>query len=209
VAVKTLPQERPRQGYLGSQEQYYWDSLIVLACSANVSAHRLSGQARLSRRPLIVAPSGPVEVGVSFKSDTSGTISAIRFYKSTANTGLHVGPPLSGTGALLATVTFAGESSRVGQQATFSTQWLSSEHRVRSFLPECERALERQLDYFATSGVNSPPFACPAKRQRRPDGLWGSAGASPRIATHRILGGRSFQRASVNPLIATGGICLQ
>ena len=31
--------------------------------------------------------SGPLELGVSFKSDVSGTITGIRFYKSTANTG--------------------------------------------------------------------------------------------------------------------------
>ena len=33
---------------------------------------------------------GPVELVVSFKADTSGTITGIRFCKSAANTGLHV-----------------------------------------------------------------------------------------------------------------------
>ena len=33
----------------------------------------------------------PVEVGVRFKADMDGTVTGVRFYKSTANTGSHVG----------------------------------------------------------------------------------------------------------------------
>ena len=33
----------------------------------------------------------PVEVGVRFKADLDGTITGVRFYKATANTGTHVG----------------------------------------------------------------------------------------------------------------------
>src|SRR5690349_17169563 len=35
--------------------------------------------------------SGAVELGVKFRSDTAGSITGIRFYKGTGNTGTHVG----------------------------------------------------------------------------------------------------------------------
>src|SRR5206468_3944553 len=44
----------------------------------------------------------PVELGVKFTADVAGTITGIRFYKATANTGAHVGNLWSGTGQLLA-----------------------------------------------------------------------------------------------------------
>ena len=41
----------------------------------------------------------PVELGVKFYSDVGGTIKAIRFYKSIANTGPHIGNLWMGTQA--------------------------------------------------------------------------------------------------------------
>ena len=35
-----------------------------------------------------------VELGVKFRSDVGGSITGIRFYKGTANTGTHVGQPV-------------------------------------------------------------------------------------------------------------------
>ena len=42
-----------------------------------------------------------VELGVKFRSDTSGFITALRFYKATTNTGVHVGHIWSSTGTLI------------------------------------------------------------------------------------------------------------
>jgi hypothetical protein len=47
-----------------------------------------------------------VEVGVKFTSDVGGTITGVRFYKSAANTGAHVGSLWSSTGTRLASATF-------------------------------------------------------------------------------------------------------
>ncbi len=47
-----------------------------------------------------------VEVGVKFRSDVSGSITGIRFYKSTINTGTHVATLWSNTGTQLARATF-------------------------------------------------------------------------------------------------------
>src|SRR2546430_17716586 len=64
---------------------------------------------------------GPVELGVSFKSDVSGYITGIRFYKGANNVGTHVGHLWSGTGALLASATFTGETASGWQQVNFSS----------------------------------------------------------------------------------------
>ncbi len=62
-----------------------------------------------------------VEVGVKFTSETFGTITGVRFYKSTANTGTHVGDLWSSTGQLLASANFAGESASGWQSVSFAT----------------------------------------------------------------------------------------
>jgi hypothetical protein len=63
----------------------------------------------------------PVELGMKFKSDTYGTVSAIRFYKSAANTGTHTGSLWAADGTRLAQVTFTGETSSGWQTANLST----------------------------------------------------------------------------------------
>jgi hypothetical protein len=62
-----------------------------------------------------------VELGVKFRSDLAGQISSIRFYKSAANTGVHVGNLWSSTGTLLASATFTNETASGWQQINFST----------------------------------------------------------------------------------------
>ncbi|MDR7158574.1 N,N-dimethylformamidase beta subunit family domain-containing protein, partial [Arthrobacter sp. BE255] len=63
---------------------------------------------------------GSVELGAKFYSDVDGVISGIRFYKSSLNTGTHVGSIWSSTGQRLATATFTGETGTGWQTATFN-----------------------------------------------------------------------------------------
>jgi hypothetical protein len=62
-----------------------------------------------------------VELGVKFRSDESGSITGIRFYKSAANTGTHIGSLWSATGTRLAQATFTGETASGWQTVQFST----------------------------------------------------------------------------------------
>jgi len=62
-----------------------------------------------------------VVLGMAFSSDNDGFVTGVRFYKSTANTGTHVGTLWSVTGTALASATFSGESASGWQQVTFST----------------------------------------------------------------------------------------
>jgi methionine-rich copper-binding protein CopC len=77
-----------------------------------------------SATPAVVADpdNGGIEVGVKFRTTQAGTITKIRFYKGTTNTGTHVGSLWTRTGTKLASVTFTGESPSGWQEATFATQ---------------------------------------------------------------------------------------
>jgi hypothetical protein len=106
-------------------------------------------------------PYSPVEVGVQFRADSNGYISGIRFYKSVANTGVHVGNLWSSSGALLASATFAGETASGWQQVNFSNPVAITANTVyvASYHTNVGHFSEDQ-NYFATSGVdNSPPHA--------------------------------------------------
>ena len=70
--------------------------------------------------PLDSADPNAITVGMKFKSDVFGTVSAIRFYKVAANTGTHIGSLWTSTGTLLASVSFSGESASGWQQANLS-----------------------------------------------------------------------------------------
>ncbi|MDQ4490356.1 DUF4082 domain-containing protein [Sinomonas sp. ASV486] len=61
-----------------------------------------------------------VELGTQFTSDVAGSVTAIKFYKGSQNTGTHIGHLWTAGGTLLATVTFSGETSSGWQTATLS-----------------------------------------------------------------------------------------
>jgi hypothetical protein len=62
-----------------------------------------------------------VEVGMKFKVDVNGTITALRFYKASTNTGTHTAKVWSAGGTLLGSATFTNETSSGWQQATFAS----------------------------------------------------------------------------------------
>src|SRR5206468_7766439 len=69
--------------------------------------------------PLDDGDPGSVELGTKFRSDTSGYITGVRFYKASTNTGTHTGSLWTSGGTLLGTATFSGETASGWQQATF------------------------------------------------------------------------------------------
>ncbi len=64
---------------------------------------------------------GSLELGVKFRTTVAGSITGVRFYKSTANTGTHLGSLWTASGTRLATGTFTGETASGWQQLNFST----------------------------------------------------------------------------------------
>jgi hypothetical protein len=153
---------------------------IVLACSASAKAQQTIWPSTIVPATIDSGSSGSVELGVLFKADTNGTISAIRFYKSAANTGVHVGHLWSHAGALLATVTFTRETASGWQQANFSTPVAIAANT--EYVVSYQTSIGHwsvNWNYFATSGVNNPPLHALQNGSGTPDGVWGSAGAFP------------------------------
>jgi hypothetical protein len=104
-----------------------------------------------------------VEIGVKFTSDRSGAITALRYYKSSQNTGTHVGHLWTSGGALLGTVTFNSESASGWQQATFGTPVNVSAGTtyVASYHTDVGHYAADQ-NYFATASRDAPPLHAPA-----------------------------------------------
>jgi hypothetical protein len=68
------------------------------------------------------ADSGSVELGVKFRSNVSGVITGLRFYKSAENVGTHIGNIWDGaTGLNLGSATFINESASGWQTVMFGT----------------------------------------------------------------------------------------
>ena len=57
---------------------------------------------------------------MKFRADSAGTVSGVRFYKSSKNTGTHTGSLWTASGTLLAKATFTGETASGWQQVNFS-----------------------------------------------------------------------------------------
>ena len=119
-----------------------------------------------------IGTDSPVELGVKFYSEVGGTIKGIRFYKSPANTGTHVGNLWSSTGTLLASAPFSGETASGWQQANFATPvpinsftiYVASYHaNVGHYSGD--------PNYFSAVGRDNSPLHAPPS-----GGSWGSNG---------------------------------
>src|SRR5262249_27400989 len=113
----------------------------------------------------------PVEVGVKFRSDVSGTITGVRFYKGSADNTTHTGSLWSANGTVLATGTFVGGTTSGWQQLTFSTPvtiaanttYIASTHSGGPYFDS--------EYYFQNAGVDRAPL------HALKDGIDGSNGA--------------------------------
>ena len=101
----------------------------------------------------------PAELGVKFTSSQAGFITGIRFYKSAANTGTHIGNLWTSSGIQLASAVFTNESASGWQQVTFSSPVAISANTTyvaSYFAPYGHFSLD--LGFFATAGVDNPPL---------------------------------------------------
>lgn len=120
-----------------------------------------------------MADNASVEIGVRFGSDRDGWINAVRFYKSAANTGPHVGNIWANDGTLLATVNFTGETASGWQEAKLATavpitagkSYVASYHTTTGHYSD-------DAYYFAGAGVDSSPLSAPADGEKGSNGLY-------------------------------------
>jgi len=103
-------------------------------------------------------PDNPVELGVAFRADSNGLVTGVRFYKSAANTGTHVGNLWSSNGTLLATATFGTETASGWQHVNFSTPVAVTANTVYVMSYHTNRGhFSVDRNYF-TVGVDNPPL---------------------------------------------------
>ena len=91
-----------------------------------------------------------VEVGVKFQVDRSmGTITGVRFYKATTNTGTHVGSLWTASGQLLGQATFTSETASGWQSVSFCpARHDHAQHHLRRGVPRAQRPLRGDDEYF-------------------------------------------------------------
>jgi hypothetical protein len=125
--------------------------------TALVAADTIFGQA--TPATIDSGDSNSVNVGVKFSSALSGTVTGIRFYKASTNTGTHVGSLWSASGTLLRQVTFTNETASGWQQASFSqpvtiaanTTYVASYLAPKGHYSDSSSGL--------TTGVSNPPLS--------------------------------------------------
>ncbi|MGH8610626.1 MAG: DUF4082 domain-containing protein [Gammaproteobacteria bacterium] len=100
-----------------------------------------------------------VELGLKFRSDVNGTVCGVRFYKSSQNTGTHVGKLWSSSGTLLAQATFTGETASGWQQVNFASPvavTANTVYVVSYHAPNGRYSVDE--GYFTAAGVDNPPL---------------------------------------------------
>ena len=123
-----------------------------------------------------------IEVGVKFRADSDGSIIGVRFFKTAANTGTHVGHVWTDTGQLLGTATFTNETASGWQQVNFSSPIPATANTsyIASYLaPVGHYAADSE--FFQQGGTDNPPLHALANGVDGSNGvfIYGTAGGFP------------------------------
>ncbi len=114
-----------------------------------------------------------IELGVKFTSSVDGYVTGVRFYKSAANTGTHVGNLWSVTGELLARATFTNESGSGWQQVDFDVPvaiTAGTTYVASYFAPNGHFSVDR--NFFTQHGVTDGPLHAPRTGALGSNGLF-------------------------------------
>ncbi len=114
-----------------------------------------------------------VEVGVRFRSDVSGHIQALRFYKASTNTGTHIGHIWSNSGTLLGSATFTSESASGWQEVEFTNPvpvTANTTYVASYFAPAGHYSANSQ--YFQSTTIDNPPLHALADGVDGPNGAY-------------------------------------
>jgi hypothetical protein len=143
----------PTNGY---QSSNYWvDVVFTTSTSSSLTIWPSTAAPTVAAD----ADTKSIEVGVKFRSDVSGRVTGIRFYKSSTNSGPHVGSLWNSNGTLLAQATFVNETASGWQQVNFAspiaisagTTYVASYHASSGHYAD-------DTGYFANSGVDNGPL---------------------------------------------------
>jgi hypothetical protein len=140
------------------------------------------------------------ELGVKFQSSVTGTISAIRFYKSPQDTGTHVGSLWKSDGTLMARATFTNETASGWQQVSFAapvsiaanTLYIASYHFASGFYPADDT-------YFSTTSHTSGQLTAPSTTAVSGGNGVYTYGAAPAFPTQNYMGSNYWVDIVFNP----------
>ena len=148
----------------------------------------------------------PVELGVRFTASVNGSITGIRFYKSTNNTGTHVGNLWNNSGTLLASATFSNETASGWQQVNFSSPVAISAGTVYVASYHCTVGHYSEDDsYFASSGYSNPPLAALQDGVSGADGAY-AYGSSSVFPTQTWESANYYVDVVFSPAATTSGV---
>ncbi|MCE4226828.1 DUF4082 domain-containing protein, partial [Methylobacterium sp. C25] len=122
--------------------------------------------------------SSAIELGVKFQASTAGTISGIRFYKGSQDTGTHTGELWSSTGTQLATATFTTETGSGWQTVTFANpiSVTAGTTYVASYHTDVGR-YSNSVDFFDNAYTNGP-LTAPSSATSGGNGVYAYGAAS-------------------------------
>ena len=124
----------------------------------------------------------PIELGVKFRSQVGGYITGIYFYKSSENTGTHVGNLWTITGTLLSSVTFTNETASGWQYQALTSPVVIAANTtyIASYHTNVGR-YSADSAYFASDGFDNYPLRALANGEDGGNGvyLYSSSSAFP------------------------------
>ncbi len=112
----------------------------------------------------------PVELGVKFQPAVAGAITAIRFYKVPVNTSPHLGHLWNGSGTLLASVIFTGETESGWQEASLSQPVRLSPGAT--YIASCNTIVFSQDQFYFDAPLTRGPLRAPASWQIGGNGVY-------------------------------------
>ena len=102
-----------------------------------------------------------VELGVRFQTSVAGTVSGIRFYKGSQDTGTHTGSLWNSSGTRIATLTFTGETASGWQTANFSSPVTLTPGQIYTASYYTSAGRYSTTSNYFTSNVTSGPLTAP------------------------------------------------
>ena len=108
------------------------------------------------------ADTSAVELGVKFQTSVAGTVTGIRFYKGSQDTGTHTGTLWSSTGTQLATLTFTNETASGWQIANFSSPVTLTPGQIYTASYHTNTGHYSTTANYFVSNVTSGPLTAPA-----------------------------------------------
>ncbi|WP_433215810.1 DUF4082 domain-containing protein [Dactylosporangium sp. CS-047395] len=163
------------------------DDSLNLGAVASLSVTVGSQQCPCSTYPASTVPtnvdsfdSGPNELGVKFRVPTASQVLGVKFYKSAANTGTHLGKLWSSSGQLLAQGEFSGESATGWQTMTFANPVPvapNTTYIVSYYTPTGRYSYDSA--YFATKGAGQAAITQLKSGVDGPNGVYKYGGGFP------------------------------